>query len=72
MLIFLGLVWLVFFGGEGRDLGGIWEGGLLSDLIDWDFCFFGSFSFLSVIRNVSVARLAGWLAVFCSLAYRHL
>lgn len=39
------LVWLfglVFFGGEGREVsrGGIWEGGLLFDLIDWDFLFF--------------------------------
>lgn len=31
-------------------------------LIDWDFGFL--VFLLSVMRNVSVARLAGWLAVF--------
>lgn len=32
---------------------------MLCDLIDWDFCFFDSF--VSVIENVSVVGLAGWL-----------
>lgn len=51
------LVWLfdlVFFGGEGRDLGG---GVCCVILIDWDFGFL--VFFFSVMRNVSVVGLAG-------------
>lgn len=66
MLIFFGLVVWYFLGREVLG-GGIWEGGLLWDMIDWGFGFFDSF--VSVMRNVSVGGLAG---CFCSLAYKHL
>lgn len=56
------LIFLVWFGVLGG--GGFGREGCLCDMIDWDFGFLGFF--LSVMRNVSVARLAGCV---CSLAW---